>query len=91
MTRYMVENVPGIIIPEAIVKRMNDAPKGKGAETGLAICAEIIEQLREIEGVGGHPHHGHRVGAEGARNRGDGKAAAPSRARMIGRIVVPCR
>jgi len=53
MTRYMAENVPGIIIPESIVKRMNDAPKGKGAEVGLTICAEIIEQLRSIEGVAG--------------------------------------
>ena len=53
MTRYMAQNVPGIIIPEAIIKRMGDAPKGKGAETGLAICAEIIEQLRAIEGVAG--------------------------------------
>jgi methylenetetrahydrofolate reductase (NADPH) len=53
MARYMAENVPGIIIPEAILKRMNDAPKGKGAETGLAICAEIIEQLRGIDGVAG--------------------------------------
>ena len=32
---------------------MSAAPKGKGAETGLAICAEIIEQLRGIEGVSG--------------------------------------
>jgi methylenetetrahydrofolate reductase (NADPH) len=53
MARYMAENVPGIIIPEAILRRMNDAPKGKGAETGLAICAEIVEQLRGIEGVSG--------------------------------------
>jgi methylenetetrahydrofolate reductase (NADPH) len=49
----MSENVPGVVIPETIVKRMNDAPRGKGAETGLAICAEIIEQLRGIEGVAG--------------------------------------
>ena len=53
MARYMSENVPGVVIPETIVKRMNDAPRGKGAETGLAICAEIIEQLRGIEGVAG--------------------------------------
>ncbi len=32
---------------------MSDAPKGKGSEVGLAICAEIIEQLRAIEGVAG--------------------------------------
>jgi len=49
----MAESVPGISIPEQIVKRMSDAPKGKAAETGLAICREIIEQLRGIEGVAG--------------------------------------
>jgi methylenetetrahydrofolate reductase (NADPH) len=53
MTRYMAEKVPGIIIPPDIIKRMADAPKGKGAETGLAICAEIIEQLRQVEGLAG--------------------------------------
>jgi methylenetetrahydrofolate reductase (NADPH) len=53
MARYMAEKVPGISIPPEIVARMNGAPKGKGAETGLAICAEIIEQLRRIEGVAG--------------------------------------
>ena len=53
MTRYMAEKVPGIIIPEEIIKRMSAAPKGKGAEEGLKICAEIIEQLRAIEGVAG--------------------------------------
>ncbi len=53
MARYMAEKVPGIRIPPEILARMNAAPKGKGAETGLAICAEIIDQLRQIEGVAG--------------------------------------
>ncbi len=53
MARYMAEKVPGIIVPDDIVKRMSDAPKGKGAEVGLAICDEIIAQLRAIEGVAG--------------------------------------
>jgi len=53
MTRYMAESVPGISIPEQILKRMSDAPRGKAAETGLAICREIIEELRAIEGVAG--------------------------------------
>jgi methylenetetrahydrofolate reductase (NADPH) len=53
MTRYMAEKVPGIIIPPDMIKRMADAPKGKGAETGLAICAEVIEQLRQVEGLAG--------------------------------------
>jgi len=45
--------VPGILIPEEILKRMAEAPKGKGSEVGLAICLEIIDQLRAIEGVAG--------------------------------------
>jgi len=53
MTRYMAEKVPGIIIPPEILQRMSAAPKGKGSEEGLKICAEIIEQLRAIEGVAG--------------------------------------
>jgi methylenetetrahydrofolate reductase (NADPH) len=53
MTRYIAENVPGIIIPEEILKRLAEAPKGKGSEVGLAICVEIIDQLRAIEGVAG--------------------------------------
>jgi methylenetetrahydrofolate reductase (NADPH) len=53
MARYMAENVPGVIIPPQIVKRMSDAPKGTGAETGTLIALEIIEQLRAIEGVAG--------------------------------------
>ena len=58
MTRYMAEKVPGIIIPPEIVKRMADAPKGKGAETGLAICQEIISA------------HGGRIWAEPDRSTG---------------------
>ena len=53
MTRYMVEHVPGVVIPEWIVKRMTEAPKGKATETGLAICAQIIQEVRQIEGVAG--------------------------------------
>jgi methylenetetrahydrofolate reductase (NADPH) len=53
MTRYIAENVPGIIIPEEILKRLAEAPKGKGSEVGIAICVEIIDQLRAIEGVAG--------------------------------------
>ncbi len=53
MTRYMANNVAGIIIPDEIINRMVNAPKGKGAEEGIKICCEQIEELREIEGVHG--------------------------------------
>jgi len=53
MTKYMANNVPGIIIPDEIVKRMSDAPKDKAAEEGIKICVEQIQELREIKGVHG--------------------------------------
>jgi methylenetetrahydrofolate reductase (NADPH) len=51
MARYMAKNVSGIIIPEALIDRMAKAPKG--ADEGIKICVEQIQELREIEGVHG--------------------------------------
>jgi len=51
MARYMRDNVPGVIVPEEIVTRMEKAEKGK--EEGLKIVLEIIEQLKKIPGVHG--------------------------------------
>jgi methylenetetrahydrofolate reductase (NADPH) len=53
MTKYMANNVPGIIIPEDIIKRMAGVPKEKAAEEGIKICVEQIQELREIKGVHG--------------------------------------
>ncbi len=53
MTKYMASSVPGIIIPEETINRMVNAPKGQGAEEGIKICCEQIEELREIKGVSG--------------------------------------
>ena len=72
MARYMKNNVPGILIPDEMIKRMTQAgapwadkskdeltkedKKARSAawkETGIQICIELIQQLREIEGVAG--------------------------------------
>jgi 5,10-methylenetetrahydrofolate reductase len=72
MAKYMKENVPGILIPDEMAKRMNQAGApwaGKSKdelskedkkarseawkETGIQICIELIQQLREVEGVAG--------------------------------------
>lgn len=50
---WMRNNVPGVYIPDEIVKRLNDAPKKEQKAVGTAICIEIIEQVRAIEGVSG--------------------------------------
>ena len=53
MAKYMSENVPGIEIPERILNRMSNVPKEQASEEGINICVEIIEKLKEIEGVHG--------------------------------------
>lgn len=51
MARYMRDYVSGVSLPDEIVTRMGDAKDPK--EEGTQICMEIIEQLKEIEGIHG--------------------------------------
>lgn len=53
MTRYMASKVAGVIVPDKIIDRISKVPKEKGAEEGIKIACEQIEELREIEGVAG--------------------------------------
>ncbi len=53
MARYMKNRVPGMDVPEAVVKRLADTPKEKQAEEGLKICVESIQRLKEVEGIHG--------------------------------------
>jgi methylenetetrahydrofolate reductase (NADPH) len=51
MARYMRNNVSGLSVPKALVDRMADAKDAK--EEGVNICLEVIEQIKEIDGVHG--------------------------------------
>ncbi|MCP3951523.1 MAG: methylenetetrahydrofolate reductase [Desulfobacterales bacterium] len=53
MARYMKNKVPGMDVPDELVKRMAGVPKEKQAQEGVDICVESIERLREIKGVAG--------------------------------------
>ncbi len=53
MARYMANNVSGITIPDDIIDRMAKAPKGAGAEEGIKICLEQIEEMKQIKGLHG--------------------------------------
>ena len=64
MARHLRDNVPGVSVPETLVKRMEDAARGidendKEARRnawqaeGQKICVELIQQLREMKGVAG--------------------------------------
>jgi len=53
MARYMKNRVPGMDVPDEVVKRLSDTPKEKQAEEGINICIESIDRLKEVEGVRG--------------------------------------
>lgn len=50
---FMRTKVPGVYIPDEIVDRIRKAPKGQQKLEGKKVCVEIIQQIREIEGVAG--------------------------------------
>ena len=53
--RYMRDHVPGMEVPEAIIRRMERAgdERRRREEEGLRICVEILERLREVGGLAG--------------------------------------
>lgn len=52
MAEYIHNNVPGITIPETIMKRMRNAGEN-AAEEGLTISLELIEAVKAKQGVDG--------------------------------------
>jgi methylenetetrahydrofolate reductase (NADH) len=50
---HMRSNVPGLSIPQPVVDRLSRVAPGAFADEGIRLCAEIIEQVREIPGVAG--------------------------------------
>lgn len=50
---FMRTKVPGVHIPDEIVERLRKTPKKQKREEGKKICVEIIQQVREIDGISG--------------------------------------
>jgi methylenetetrahydrofolate reductase (NADPH) len=49
--RWMRSNVPGVHIPDSVIDRLEKA--AKPGEEGKKLCIELIQEIREIEGVAG--------------------------------------
>ena len=47
MARYMNDNVPGIIVPQAIIDELGTAEKGKGLQKGIEIAVRLIKTIKE--------------------------------------------
>ncbi len=53
MARYMQKRVPGLDVPEEIVKRIAGVPKDKQADEGINLAIEQIQEIKEMEGIKG--------------------------------------
>ncbi|MFC1892616.1 methylenetetrahydrofolate reductase [Chloroflexota bacterium] len=47
MARYMNDNVPGIIVSQAIIDELAGVEKGKGLQKGIEIAARLIKTIRD--------------------------------------------
>ncbi len=46
-----MSGLPGVVIPPAVLKRLADAPDQQ--QEGMAICLEVIHELKQLPGVAG--------------------------------------
>jgi methylenetetrahydrofolate reductase (NADPH) len=53
MARYMQLKVPGMDVPNAIIKRLQGVDKKKVADEGINIACEQIEEFKAMKGVAG--------------------------------------
>ncbi|MFO7964445.1 MAG: methylenetetrahydrofolate reductase [Desulfobacterales bacterium] len=53
MARYMKLKVPGMDVPDDVIKRLQGVDKKKQSEEGIKMACEQIEELREMKGVHG--------------------------------------
>lgn len=50
---YMKTRVPGMDVPDDTIARLRGVPKEQVSREGINLCVDIINQVRQIEGVAG--------------------------------------
>ena len=53
MAKYMKAKVPGMDVPDEIIKRLQGVDKKKVADEGIKIACEQIEEFKEMKGIPG--------------------------------------
>ncbi|MEI6217512.1 MAG: methylenetetrahydrofolate reductase [bacterium] len=53
MAKHMKNNVPGMDVPDAIIKRMAGVEKKQQADEGIKIACEQIAEFKEMKGLSG--------------------------------------
>jgi methylenetetrahydrofolate reductase (NADPH) len=50
---FMRSEVPGMYVPDEVMRRLRGVPSDRVAQEGINLCAEIIQQVRAIPSVAG--------------------------------------
>jgi len=50
---HLRHDLPGIVVPDEVVKRLQSCPDSRVEQEGIELCAETIARLRQIPGVAG--------------------------------------
>jgi methylenetetrahydrofolate reductase (NADPH) len=50
---FMRQEVPGMYVPDDVVRRLRGVPSDQVSAEGLKLCSEIIAEVKEIPGVAG--------------------------------------
>jgi len=53
MAKYMKNNVPGMDVPDELIKRLQGVDKKLQADEGIKIACEQIEEFKQLKGVAG--------------------------------------
>jgi methylenetetrahydrofolate reductase (NADH) len=48
---HFLQSLPGVVIPDHVVRRMRGVPEDQMRREALALCSETIQELREIDGI----------------------------------------
>jgi len=51
--RYLRDQVPGIDVPEAVLRRIDGVPADRQRDEGIRMALETVEQMRAIPGIAG--------------------------------------
>ena len=53
MAKYMKNNVPGMDVPDELIKRLQGVDKKMQADEGIKIACEQIEEFKQMKGIAG--------------------------------------
>ena len=53
MAKYMENNVPGMDVPDELIKRLQGVDKKMQADEGIKIACEQIEEFKQMKGIAG--------------------------------------